>query len=324
MSKNDVIIVIPCTSWNPMVLECLIHCDKLDGGPYEAWVLPDSQPGREWQKKINDLNLSLPFHIEPTGPGNPSRKRNVALRKSEAEIFALIDSDAYPQPDWLDKALKILNSDSNIGAVAGPNLTPPEDSLSRRVSGRVMESPLGFGKGWIRHVPSTRQTVNEMPTCNMIIRREGVLFREDLDTGEDMTYCAEIRAKGKSIVYVPDVVVYHHRRKAPFPFMKQFYEYGLFKGRLARARSGITYLWQAFPSLFLIYLTAEVILFFTPVPVPIKILSLLPLALYAACALIETVKTVKSSGELLIVPLLFPAAHIAYGWGYMRGIVSKQ
>lgn len=319
--QPPVIIVVPFNSWHEWALDCIRHCARLAGLDWVIWLLPDDPPTGRWAEALNDMDLGERLHVEPTGRGNPAEKRNVALRKSNAAIFALVDSDAWPAPDWLANGLPLLTG--TVGVVAGPNLTPPSDSLSRRLSGLVMESPLGFGAAYIRHRKVGRRIVREMPTCNMILRKlEGLEFREDLNTGEDMMYCSDVRARGLEVLYDPDVVVFHHRRRMGLSFMRQFFHYGLDKGRLARRSSDISYVWQAFPALFMLYLAGLVALALLPVPAWIRWGSLIPLGLYGVAVVVESCRLSATVAEACLAPLGFVLAHVSYGIGYLRGFLS--
>lgn len=318
MTGNNIAVVIPLTEWNEWSLDCLRACDRQSAAGFEIWILPDTEPSPEWKARLDAIGVQRPLHIEPTGPANPARKRNVAMRKSGATVFALVDSDAYPREDWLANGLSLLTGD--VGVVTGPNVTPREDEVSRRAAGRVMESPLGFGTAYIRHTPVPRQIVREMPTCNMIFRAEqNLYFREDLDTGEDMMFCADMRARGKQVLYDPDVVVYHHRRRLFTPFMRQFYRYGLDKPRLSGGEHGVTYLWQTLPALLVIYLVGLLVLNVLPIPSWLRGLSLIPLLFYMGALCAESIRQCKTPAEFCLAVPAFTAGHISYGWGYLVG-----
>lgn len=321
--KIPVAIVVPFNEWHEWVLDCVRHCAQLVDSGWVIWLLPDAPPKGRWAEALEGLRLGDKLHVEPTGSGNPAAKRNVALRKSPAEVFALVDSDAWPAPDWLANGLPLLMG--NVGVVAGPNLTPPSDSLSRRVSGRVMESPLGFGAASMRHRKVSRRVVREMPTCNMIIRKvDGLLFREGLNTGEDMMYCSDVRARGLEVLYDPDVVVFHHRRRMGLSFMRQFFHYGLDKGSLARRASDISYFWQAVPALFVLYLAVLAVAALLPLSAWVQRLALIPLGLYGLAVVMESCRLSTTFGEAILSPLGFFLAHVSYGTGYLRGFLSQR
>jgi hypothetical protein len=319
-NQLPVTIVVPFNSWHEWALDCVHHCTRLVGPNWVIWLLPDDPPTGRWAEALNEMALGDRLHVEPTGGGNPAAKRNVALRRSHGVIFAFIDSDAWPAPDWLANGLALLGGD--VAVVAGPNLTPPSDSLSRRLSGRVMESPLGFGAAFIRHRKVARRIVREMPTCNMILRKlEGLEFCEDLNTGEDMMYCSDVRSRGLDVLYDPDVVVFHHRRRMGLSFMRQFFHYGLDKGRLARLSSDISYVWQAFPAVFVLYLAGLAVVTLLPVPAWIRQATLIPLGLYVVAVVVESCRLAKTVAEAPLAPLGFVLGHVSYGTGYLRGLL---
>ena len=44
--------------------------------------------------------------------------------------------------------------------------------------------------------------------------------------GEDAEFDIRLIKNGFKILYAPDVVVWHHRRSRPIPFLKQMFYYG--------------------------------------------------------------------------------------------------
>ncbi len=319
--SDAVAIIVPFNEWNDWVLDGVAACSRLNGlnPAWTLWLVADDEPDETWRSRLEEFAPVMRMEIVATGPGNPSQKRNAALRKTPAPIVALVDSDAYPEPGWIVNALKHIEGD--VGVVTGPNLTPVDDPLWRRVSGRVMESPLGFGEGYIRHVPVPSRDVREMPTCNMIYRRAGdLMFHEELATAEDMVFCSEMRAAGFRVVYRPDVRVYHHRRTFGWSFIKQFFGYGFNKGRLWRWGSDIAYGWQAVPALFLLYLVAAIVL--SVWAHGWLLLGLwTPLIVYALVILRESARMAHTVAEYLLCIPAFPTAHLAYGAGYLAGFL---
>lgn len=316
-------IIIPIVEWNPWVVECITRCLELDYPDFDIWLAPNNPPDTGLAERLNQLNRRIIIHILPTGPGNPSRKRNVLMRAIHSDYVALIDSDAYPRKDWLRQGVCLLTDD--VAIVAGPNLTPPNEPLLRRIAGNVMQSRWGFGQANIRHRCVPRHYVREMPTCNMIVKRDpGIWFHEELDTGEDMVLCEDYIRNGKRILYDPDVVVYHHRRKMFLPFIKQFFCYGYYKGRLFRQASSVAYGWQALPALFVLYLVGLVLLSLA-LPLTLWLVVLyLPLLSYAIMIGIESLRAAHTTAERILTGLAFVAGHIGYGGGYLLGYMQSH
>ena len=325
--NEPVIIVVPFTEWNDWVLDCVRHCAKLTFQDFVLWLLPNELPSPEWAVRLAGTGIGARVHVRPTGPGNPARKRNVAMRESGGRIFALIDSDAYPRADWLSNALPLLDDDVTI--VTGPNVSPPEDPVSRQAASHVMESRVGFYAGYIRHVPRARRLVGEMPTCNMIFaRQDGLFFHEELDTSEDMVFCRETAARGKRILYDPGVVVFHHRREIFRPFMKQFFSYGRDKGRLFRAGMPGPNLRHAAPVLFILYLLSIPALFAARLAAGAGAgwhwLYLAPLFCYLALVAFESIRLSSSAREIAPTCLAFVAAHLSFGYGAIKGFACRR
>ncbi len=310
-----VTVVIPVKDWNEQVVECTRQCLKLDYPHFELWLIPDHLPPPPIQQQLDtwgDARLRI-VHV---GPAIAPVQRNIGLSQCRTEIVAFSDSDAYPRPDWLKRAVPLLKDD--VGAVGGPNLLPPLAPWGERISDHVMRSPLGFGAAFVRHVPRPPHFINELPTCNLLVRRlPGCQLPEHVQTGDDMVFCANIRARGMKILYDPDVVVFHHRRTIFKPLLTQFFFYGLFKGVLARSRHTASHLWNAAPAAWVLVLLALVPvchLLHTPWP-------LLPALLYLVAILLESLRTSHSLRDLLPTLAAFCLCHLSYGIGYWRGLL---
>ncbi|MCZ7591192.1 MAG: glycosyltransferase [Kiritimatiellae bacterium] len=309
-------IIVPFPTWDDWVAECIAGCAELDYPDVEIYLLPDEPLPTDRAEEARRLAKGRAVHILPTGRGNPAQKRNVALRASSAPWAALIDADAFPRADWLKNAT--AEATEEVGIVAGPNITPPNDPLSRQISGLVMRSALGFGAGYIRHYPVARHEIEEMPTCNMIIRRlPDLFFREEFATAEDMMYCRDTRERGYKIIYSPEVVVFHHRRTFPIQFARQFFFYGRDKGRLTARGHSSARLGHAMPAGLLLYAIATLVFALIH---PLPLWWLLPAAVYAVAVVVESVRHAHTPLLALCGLLGFPVAHASYGYGYLRGL----
>src|SRR5262249_37291045 len=153
---------------------------------------------------------------------------------------AFIDSDAYPERDWLARGARYFD-DARVGAVGGPNLDPPDMTFHQVVGGDVLYSRLSS-----RNFASRMYKVNrfgdcdELPSCNLIVRRAAFEaaggFDPTLFVAEDSHLCAEIRRNGFRIHFVPDARVYHYRKPLFQPFLRQIWNAGWYRARLVRRR----------------------------------------------------------------------------------------
>ncbi|MFA6472171.1 MAG: glycosyltransferase [Candidatus Latescibacterota bacterium] len=211
------------------VEECVAHCLALDYPDYEIIVLPD----REWTPPDERVR------VIPTGKVRPAEKRDLGVENADGEIVAIIDDDAYPEPDWLAKAVCHFEADGRVAAVGGPGMTPPGDNLKQHISGWIYESPLVSGGFTYRYRPEGMRDVDDYPTSSLIIRKSDFLAAGGFDTGywpgEDTILCLKLTHElGKRIVYDPEVKVYHHRREIYAPHLRQIRSYALHRGFFAR------------------------------------------------------------------------------------------
>ena len=226
-------IIIPFKTWSPDLDECLFHIRNLSSRKFEVILLPDGP--LTLPRQYSDL----PIHAIPTGKVNPAIKRDIGAEKARGVFLAFIDDDAYPQPDWLNVAYDYFVSHSDAGAIGGPAITPKNDPFWARVSGAVFLSPASGGNPE-RYVPCPPgRTVDDWPSVNLIVRKEAFLKAGGFDSqywpGEDTLFCMKLIEKaGSRIVYVPELVVWHHRRPGLPKHLRQIGNYGLHRGFFAR------------------------------------------------------------------------------------------
>ena len=189
-------IIIPCRKIDADVERCVDALNKLPENK-EILVIPDSLI-----------------------PGLPATKRNWAMQQAKGEIYAFIDSDAYPSEDWLKNALYWLQT---FKAVCGPGVLPPDAPENERIADQVHQ--------WLfcpyRVARRTAQIVPWYPTFNLIVKKEVATDFEDYLTGEDDKFGLAIK---DGIFYHPDILVYHNRRGIFKPLWRQFATWGRHKG----------------------------------------------------------------------------------------------
>ncbi len=267
----------------------------------------------------------------------PADKRDLALQYSMAELFAFLDDDAYPQDDWLKKAL-VHFDDAQVAAVGGPGVTPRESSLLAHASGHVYSSMLASGRYVYRYVPGKNiMEVDDYPSCNFIIRRnvfeELGGFDNKFWPGEDTKLCLDITKKlGKKIIYDPEVVVYHYRRDLGIRHFVQIANYALHRGYFAKrypenSRKAAYFV----PSLFVLFLIAGSVLGL--VSTSFFMIYLGAIIVYAAVILVVTAYDLVQDEKLSIgrkVLLLIPVSlgifftHLSYGIYFIIGLMSKK
>lgn len=316
-------IVIPCKTIDAYVKECVSKCLEIDYPNYEILVLPDYDEG----EKTLDGNV----RVIPTGCVKPVSKRFMAITVSDVDAYAFIDSDAYPVRDWLRNALRHF-SDPDVAAVVGPSLTPDADDLMAKASGLVLASPLGGGSESIRYSQSHSHIryVSEAPTCNLIIRKSVLNAVKDLlpDVwpGEEIALCGVVtKDLGREIVYDPQVVVYHHRRKLFIPHLKQIWKYGAVKGYLLKKCPQYVRPVFFLPSILVLGIVGGLPLAMLNPVVGYTYVSLL--LAYFFLSLVNGVFIGLGKKSIKVALLVLAgtiATHICYGLAFIKGIFSRK
>ncbi|HZO30392.1 MAG TPA: glycosyltransferase [Chloroflexota bacterium] len=205
--------------------DCLSSLVDLRYPDYEVIVVNDgSTDGSE------EIIHRYPVRAITTPNRGVSAARNEGLRAATGEIVAYIDSDARADPDWLSYlATTFLESD--VAAVGGPNLVPPEDAW---VAKCVYRSP-----GGPTQVMLDDQSAEHIPGCNMAFWKWALeeiggfdpMYRK---AGDDVDVCWRILEKNRRIGFSPSAVVWHHRRPSVKAYWKQQVGYGESEALLER------------------------------------------------------------------------------------------
>ena len=308
----DFSIIIACKQDNPYLRECLSHCLSLNGS-FEILVFPNT-PFAHPSKKVK---------VIPTGNIGPAEKRDLALKHAKGNFFAFLDDDAFPSKDWLSSALPLFQ-DPKVGAVGGPAVTPPSDSLSQKVSGLVYSSFLGGGSHTYRYIPRPRREMDDYPSCNLLVRKSDFASLGGFDSsfypGEDTKFCLDLVKSGKKILYDPNVLVFHHRRSLFIPHLKQIWNYSVHRGFFVKKFPETSFRFSYFlPSLFTIYIFSIPIFFL----LSNSILLAIPFLFYLLFSLLTAAKE-RSLKALLLFPLAIFLTHLTYGIGFVTGLLTRE
>lgn len=314
MSEPRASIVIACREVDCYTRECVGRCLQQKDVPADIIVLPD--------QVAEKVKFDDGVRIVPTGKVKPAAKRNKGVKLARAPVVAFIDSDATPGEGWLTKACRHLD-DPEAGCVGGPNVNPPEDSYLQKASGDVYATYVAMGRFYIRYRAAAPQDAPELPSCNLVVKRDIFEkvggFDESILTGEDAKLCYQIRAAGKRVLYRPDVVVFHHRRRLFWPHARQVWQYAFDKAKIYHTVRGIKkwYYWQ--PTLVIIGLVACVALSFVPAT------ALAAKALLAFYLLVVLAESLMRS--VVRAPAIAPGiivTHLAYGVGFVVGLLKAR
>lgn len=309
-------IIIAVKTWQKNLEECVAKSLELDYPGFEIIILPD-----EALTHRLPASGAIPVIVIPTGAVNPAKKRDLGIKHAKGEIIAFIDDDAYPVKYWL-KAAMVNFTDPEVAAVGGPAITPPNDTFSQQVSGKIYSSLMVSGNFVYRYIPKAKREVEDLPSCNFIVRKDAIEelggFNTSFWPGEDTKLCLDIVHKlGKKIIYDPGVLVYHHRRKIFKAHLNQIANYALHRGYFVRKFPETSLKLAYFiPSFFVVGLIVGLFL-------PIR-------TVYAFCVILYLVLAILSSfpknkikfGAAVFLGVIL--THITYGVFFIKGLLAKK
>lgn len=320
MSNPKVSIIIPLKNFNQYINESVRACLELDYADFEVMVLPDDLTGRF------DYENDPRVRVLPTGHIGPSQKRDIGAREAAGEILAFIDDDAYPVKGWLGAAVPHFE-DPEVAAVGGPGVTPPSDGLYQQTSGLVYESWMASGNCLYRYRPQGPRDVDDYPSCNFIIRKD--IFEQvgGFDSafypGEDTVLCLKVTKQlKKRIVYEPDAIVYHHRRRLFAGHLKQVANYAVHRGYFVRKYPETSLRLAYFiPTLFVLGVVAGPLFF--AINILFFKLYFGILLIYLFCALVSSLRGDGMRGKFLVF-LGTVATNLTYGVMFLKGLFARK
>ena len=306
-------IVIACPNRSWMLDECLAAIEKQTYRNFETIVLDD----------------------EKTGKIRPAEKRNIGICEAKGEIVAFIDDDAYPDPKWLEYAVRHFG-DETVGAVGGPGVTPPGDPYMAKVGGRVYSNLMVSGNYRYRYrAGGVCRDVDDYPSCNLFVRKR--LFdstggyRTDFWPGEDTLLCKDIVDGGSRIFYDPWVIVYHHRRALFAPHLRQLGRYAFHRGYFAkRFPSNSLRLPYFIPSAFVLYCVLWLAAVAVPTPDSMPLWAwtawhgfiCVPMMAYLVLAAVTSFSINPLTWLLTVCGVA--STHFVYGVRFIQGLAAKK
>lgn len=313
-------IIIPVKALNDYVRETVPHIQRMSNPDWELFILPNEDCPNEW---AGDTRIS----IASSGRVGPADKRDMGAKIASGDILVFLDDDSYPEPNLLDVAAKHF-ADLEVVAIGGPGITPPQDSFWQRVSGAVFLSRFTGGAPERYVSVGNVRPVDDWPSVNLMVRREAFLDIGGFDCrywpGEDTKLCLKLVKTGKKLLYVPDLVVWHHRRAGLWAHLKQVGGYGLHRGYFARRYPETSFRLKYFvPTVFTVF--ASLSLLGPALPQPLPTIFVLLWTLYVSVLLVGLKDIVKHEtwGVSLAALLYIPFTHFYYGIQFVHGYFKQ-
>ena len=226
MKEYSFNIIIPSITIDNNLLNCLKKIQNLKYKIFFVTLVLD------YKNSIKIKKYKYRIHIIETGNINMSLKRNIAAKKFKSIFIAFLDSDAYPNINWLKNANLYLKKNNNL-ILGGPNIPFPKQTYSELLCHYCKRSFFLNGHLNYRKYKSKEKYTNDwLESCNLIIKRNFFLknkgMNKDIYIGEDREFFERIRKniKDLKVLFSPKLYIFHKERDI-FHFILQRFSFGM-------------------------------------------------------------------------------------------------
>ena len=259
-----------------------------------------------------------PQQIMPTGT-------NAAIRRATGEVIVLLGGHAELPPNYLRECVTTL-LETGADAASG-SLTSVGSGLVGETVAAAMSSPFGIGNSGFRTVtegkPFLVDTIPFGAYRRTVFTRVG-LFNPNMVRHQDYEFNYRVRQSGGRMMLIPGLKAIYHVRGNLSALWRQYWQYGIWKGRFLRRFPQSLRIRHVVPSMFALLLVLSGIgsVVFRPLFVPFMALLFMYLGFMLAAVLAFALQ-----GRWRILPLL-PAVmvclQLGYGLGVWLGLVMPR
>jgi glycosyltransferase involved in cell wall biosynthesis len=280
-------------------------------GPLEIILAlgPSRDRTNEIASKLASQDNRVKLLDSPTG--KTAAGLNLALAASKSPVVVRVDGHAQIPSNYISLIVEILNKTGAVN-VGGVMAAVGTTAFERAVAG-AMRSPLGVGASRFH----TGGEAGEVDTVYLgAFRREALIaiggFDERFTRAQDWELNFRLRENGGVIYFDPRLHVTYRPRSSVGALAKQYFEYGRWRRVVSRRHSGtINYRYLA-PPFALLGFSVSLVL-----GVLLSSIFFIPALVYLLFVVLASLKISTSVGEYLLLLLVIPTMHFAWGAGFI-------
>lgn len=217
MTSNSITsaISVIIVNWNSgeLLHQCLSHLQQQTVRPYKVIVVDNASSDGS---ALCTLAAGAELISMPTNLGFAAAN-NFALAKCDSEFVALLNPDAFPEPEWLEHLLAAAESNPDVAAFGSRQLCESDHETidgigdSYHMSGLVWR--LRYGRKMTPDDMVSREVFSPCAAA-ALYRRQAVVAVDSFDEDffcyvEDVDLGFRLRLAGYSAIYVSEAVVHH-------------------------------------------------------------------------------------------------------------------
>jgi cellulose synthase/poly-beta-1,6-N-acetylglucosamine synthase-like glycosyltransferase len=218
-------IVIPTYQRLPQLTALLQAISQLDypKAQFEVIVVDDGSETFP-DSLIDQFRAKLDVQLLKQNHAGPAAARNYGAGKARNQFVAFTDDDCTPAPDWLHKLAKHLSDDGNH-AIGGQIINGLPDNIYSSSSQLLIDYLYAY-YNQNQDSPHFFSSNNLTFPTELFLKVGGFNTTFPIAAGEDRELCDRWVRTGYRLVYIPEVVVYHHHRLNLRTFWLQHFGYG--------------------------------------------------------------------------------------------------
>ncbi|MEP6687707.1 MAG: glycosyltransferase family 2 protein [Gemmatimonadales bacterium] len=318
-------IVVPCRNERDHIGPCLASILENDyPADRREIVVVDGMSDDGTRDRIREVTAR---HPDVRMLDNPARLTpaalNLGIAETSGEVVVRMDAHGRYPRHYIRRLVETLvtSEADNVGGLfhtipGGPGAVAEAIAIG-------MTHPFGVGNARFRTGITAPTWVDTVPYgCfrRSLFDRIGV-FDPELARNQDDELNGRIIRAGGRILLLPDVALDYFARDSLGKLARMYYQYGYYKPLVVRKLGELPTVRQLVPAGLLVALTASALLAWL-VPAVGRVALAAVAGAYAAGVLVATLgawyRTRRPAA--LLLPLVFPLMHGAYGLGYLRGL----
>lgn len=314
-------IIIPSIEINDELLNSLKKIEELKYKNFEVTLVLDYETGRKLPKFKFKINKMI------VGKINMSSKRNLAAKRFKSDFIAFLDSDAYPNSNWLKNANAYFFNNKDL-ILGGPSIPFPKQNYGEMLCHYCKRSFFLNGHlAYRKYLSKKKYTTDWLESCNLLLERNFYIKsggqNKKFYIGEDQEYFKNLKRNKKSfkVLFSPKLFVYHKERKIKNFFLQRLsFGMNVFQG--LDFSYGLKGLLVSLP-LFTLFFFIGIFTFLISIKVKILIL-LFFITSVTFFIILDLKKYLNSLKDILIVTILLYLLNLTYAIGGILTIIGLR
>lgn len=252
---------------------------------------------------------------------------NLGIKRARGDVIFRIDGHAVVPADYVSKCLEWLDKEDVEGV--GGAMDSEGTSYVGEAIAVGMSSPFGVGgcgfrTGGHKGVPVPVDTLPFWAFKRSVFDRVG-LFNEEMVRHQDYEFNYRFRRSGGRLLLLPWLHVKYYVRSTLSKFWRQYWQYGIWKGRFLRTYPTSARLRHLVPPMFVLSLLSTLVLAVIAPAVGLRCLALMAAAYCVFLSIATLSLAVKGHlRQAPLIPLILLSLHLVWGCGVWIGLLSGK